>query len=141
MRVHPTGVWQILEQARTTSSSVHTVFRIRRDDPLLQGASPSSGVCWINKLLAMYRRKRTLCFSTVEHWNLVGDASTHDKKETFVAVLWSWMNCASAYGDVQRLWPLQYMLPDEQDLPDEVATALAKGKQEGMSALRQLQAT
>ena len=33
------------------------------------------------------------------------------------------------------------MLPDEQDLPDEVATVLAEGKQERMSALRQLQAT
>ena len=42
----------------------------------------------------------------------------------------------SAYGDVQRPWPLQYMLPDEQDLPDEVATVLAEGKQERMSALR-----
>ena len=58
-----------------------------------------------------------------------------------MALLWSWNNGASAYGDVQRLWRLQYMLPDEQDLPDEVATVLAEGKQERMHASRQLQAT
>ena len=46
-----------------------------------------------------------------------------------------------AYGDVQMIWPLSYMLPIEQDLPDEVAILMAEGKHERMHALRQLQAT
>ena len=126
-------MWRIFEEAHAGRTSVPHVLQFARLD-VTAGAHPTAGYYWLNELLAMYRRRRTVCFRAVDHWNLVGDASTHTKKETFLSLLWSWTNAASAYGDVQRLWPSSYMLPIEQDLPDEVAILLAQGKQQRLHA-------
>ena len=76
----------------------------------------------------------------VHHINMVADPATHSKKETFVAVLWSWEVETTAYGYFQLLHPGKIILPSEQDMPDSIALLARLRNVERVASYRQLQA-
>jgi len=139
-RVHPQVAWDIMEQSRSTYTSVRQVLDVRRDDAHT-GCGPQLGEVWVNKLLTIYQERRRHTFgSQVNHINLASDPATHSKKEAMVSVAWSWESEAGAYADFQWMPQSKTMTPDGAGMPEHIFALAATDRLERLSTFRQLQA-
>ena len=115
VKVHPEVIWDLMEQAKSSSASVKQVIRIRSGDSHV-GSSENVGPCWVGKHMCMYASRRNMCFGPgVHHINVIADPATHSKKEAMVSVLWSWEEQVAGHGDVQWISATKTILACDQE--------------------------
>ena len=141
VRVQPESVWEMMGDARRSSTSLAQVIAVRQRDAHA-GCSESLAEQFMDLSNGMYRARRDVATSVgVTHWNIVADpATTHSKQETYVSVAWCWELDFAVYGDAQWLHSGQVVLEEEAPLPDRLAELAAQRRLERVAAYRQLQA-
>ena len=97
-------IWNTMVGAKHAGASLRQAIKLKSEDGTL-GCSWTCGDIWINKYQQMYHDRAKACFSDQTHINIVADAGTHDCKEVFVGVAYSWARDLAAYP------PMQYLLP------------------------------
>ena len=98
--VDPSVVWGLIEQARTSQTSLNQVIKIRSEDPHV-GCCTSLGPLWANKLQNMYDASRGKVMKHVSHWHISADGAIHTKHDSVVSAIWSWQTQCGVYGNVQ----------------------------------------
>jgi hypothetical protein len=115
VKVHPEVIWDLMEEAQSSSASVAQVLRIRRRDSHA-GSCVTAGLSWVGKRMCMYASRRNMCFGPgVHHINVIADPATHSKKEVMVSVLWSWEEQVAGHGDPQWISATKTILPCDQE--------------------------
>jgi hypothetical protein len=102
VRMSSDAVWNLLEKARHTGSSLQTAIALKSDETVA-GCHPSQCMPWIRKLQRLYADRAHLGFKNVNHYNIVADAGTHSCHETFVSLAYSWENDLAAAPYLQLL--------------------------------------
>jgi len=138
VRIPAETVWSFIHSARTSGVCLPGLLQTRIED-VDAGCSQHCARLWVAKHHAMYIERRALVMHGVNHLCMVADPSTHSKRETMVAVCWSWEAGGAAHGDLQIIPPGSTMLPSEQALPDDLARLAASNRLERVAAFRQLQ--
>ena len=140
VRVQPESVWEMMADARRSSTSLAQAIAIRHRDAHA-GCSQSLAEHFTDLSNGMYRARRDIATSVgLMHWNIVADPATHSKRETYVSVVWCWEMDFAVYGDAQWLHSGQVVLEEEAPLPDRLAELAAQRRLERVAAFRQLQA-
>jgi len=140
VRVNPDTVWDLLEQSRQTSASLHSIIQIRKGDASV-GCNASRAQHWELLLQNMYQERTNLAWPHIDHLCLSVDSSGHAYNDVFVGLGYSHQLDQGVYA------PLQYIVPGKNiyDFEDELAPSVGRlalqGKLARVSAYRQIQAT
>jgi hypothetical protein len=119
--LNPEVIWDLMQQARDSNSSLRKVLQVRRQDAHV-GVASSVGELWSNKLAAMYSQLRSFSFDprAVNHYCIAFDPSRHSTREVGVGVAYSWERDIAAYCDHQVVLPCRFILDDEMDMLDYI---------------------
>ena len=139
VKMHPEAVWDVLQEARRSGSSVSSVLSIRKKDAHA-GSDTSNAMSLITKHIMMYCNRRDLAFRDVRHLCVISDPSIHSKKDLGVSVFWSWETQTAAFGDVQDIVQQKFLLPEDRDLPSNVVLKWDQLRRERVASYREMQA-
>lgn len=133
------AVWGLIEKSTATGISLRSAIQLKSDEATL-GCCASQCDRWTNKMQQMYAERSSLGFLNVQHYNIVADGSTHSCQDTLVSLGYTWENDLAAYLATQRIPPGKHMTWIEQNnMPPEIASLVAKRKIERVAAFRQMQ--
>ena len=123
VRMDCEGVWDLVQEARSTKVPIQHVLKVRKLD-----ASCGADSTLANRIEpymnGLYLNRAHLSFKGVSHLCLSADASIHSYQNTLVGWAYSWERDVAAYAPLQRIKPGRDILKCEETLEGPVRIKL-----------------
>ena len=122
VRMDCEGVWDLVQEARSTKVPMQHVLKVRKRDAA-RGAHPTLANRIEPYMNGLYANRARLSFTGVSHLCLSADASIHSYQNTLVGWAYSWERDVAAFAPLQRIKPGRDILECEETLEGPVRIA------------------